>query len=76
VDVEAFPYHFVVVHGPVETRESAPDLLAWATRIAARYVPQGQAERYGQRYAEAGEMLCRLRLERVVGARDVVLPVP
>ena len=76
VDVEAFPYHFVVVQGPVTFEESASDLLAWATRIAARYVPAGLAEQYGKRYVEAGEMLCRLRLERVVGARDVVLPVP
>ncbi len=74
VDVAEFPYHYVIVQGPVRTEESASDLLAWATRIAARYVPEGLAEGYGQRYADAGEMLCRLRMERVAGARDVVLP--
>jgi PPOX class probable F420-dependent enzyme len=72
VDVAEFPYHYVVVRGPVSVQEKAPDLLAWATRIAARYVPLGLAQQYGQRYADAGEMLCRLGIERIVGARDVV----
>jgi PPOX class probable F420-dependent enzyme len=75
VDVAEFPYHYVLVRGLVRTDDRAPDLLAWATRIAARYVPEGLAERYGERYGAPGEMLCRLRMERVVGARDVVLPV-
>lgn len=72
VDVEAFPYHFVVVRGPVSVEDNAADLLTWTTAIAARYVPPGRAEEYGRMYADAGELLCRLRAEHLTGARDVV----
>jgi PPOX class probable F420-dependent enzyme len=72
VDVEAFPYHFVVARGPVSVDDDAADLLAWTTTIAARYVPPGRAGEYGRAYAEAGELLCRLRADHLTGARDVV----
>ena len=49
------------------------DMVAWATRIAARYVPAGQAEAYGRRNGVAGELLCRLRLDRLRGERDIAL---
>ena len=38
VDVEEFPYAFVVVRGAVTVDEYASDLLAWPTTIADRYV--------------------------------------
>ncbi|HEX8631344.1 MAG TPA: PPOX class F420-dependent oxidoreductase, partial [Catenuloplanes sp.] len=71
VDVAEFPYHFVVVRGPVSLAEGAADLLDWTTRIAGRYVPAARAEEYGRRNAVDSEMLCRLRLERVAGERDI-----
>jgi PPOX class probable F420-dependent enzyme len=71
VDVEEYPYSFVVVRGPVNVDEHAGDLVIWTTRIAERYVPAGQAQRYGQLNAGEGELLCRLRLERITGARDI-----
>ena len=43
VDVEAFPYHFAVAHGPVSIQNGPADLLTWTTTIAARYVPEGRA---------------------------------
>jgi PPOX class probable F420-dependent enzyme len=73
VDVETFPYDFVVVRGAVDVDEHASDLLAWSTRIAERYVPAGQAEEYGQRNAVDTEMLCRLRIDRLTGFRDIAL---
>lgn len=72
VDIEEFPYHFVVVRGPVSIEENATDLLTWTTAIAARYVPPDRAEEYGRIYADAGELLCRLRPEHIAGSRDVV----
>jgi len=72
VDVEAFPYHFAVARGPVDVEDDAADLLTWTTAIATRYVPAGRAEEYGRVYADAGELLCRLRIEHLTGARDVV----
>jgi PPOX class probable F420-dependent enzyme len=77
VDVDQFPYHFVVVRGPVtvtEHPEEDPDnFVAWATRLAERYVPAGQADEYGRRNAVPGEMLCRLNLRHVAGVRDIAL---
>lgn len=73
VDDEAYPFGFVVVRGPVTIAESAPDLLHWATKIAERYVPAGRGEEYGRRNAVEGELLCRLRLDRVTGATEIAL---
>jgi PPOX class probable F420-dependent enzyme len=72
-DIEEYPYTFVVVRGPVHVEEHAADLLPWATRIAARYVPAGRAEEYGRRNAVEGEMLCRLRVAGIVGYVDIGL---
>jgi PPOX class probable F420-dependent enzyme len=73
VDVDVFPYSFVVLRGPVAIDAHAPDLLAWTTRLAARYVPAEQAEAYGRRNAVEGEMLCRLHVTQITGARDIAL---
>jgi PPOX class probable F420-dependent enzyme len=73
VDVMEYPYDFVVARGTVDIDEKPADLLDWATRLAARYVPAGRAQEYGQRNALPGEMLCRLRVERITGARDIAL---
>ena len=73
VDVSEFPYDFAVVRGPVSLDPHAPDLLEWATRIAERYVPARLAPAYGKRNAVAGELLCRLRIDRISGAQDIAL---
>lgn len=72
-DLEEFPYTFVTVRGPVGIDEHAADLLFWATRLAERYVPAGRAEQFGARNAVEGELLCRLRVEKVSGVRDLAL---
>jgi PPOX class probable F420-dependent enzyme len=77
VDLDEFPYHFVVVRGPVtvqEHPEEYPDnFLHWATKLAQRYVPPSQAKEYGRRNAVPGEMLCRLSMRRIAGVRDVAV---
>lgn len=70
-DLEEFPYGFVTVRGPVAISTDADELLTWATRIAARYVPAGRAEDYGRRNGAEGELLCRMKLESVTGRSDV-----
>jgi nitroimidazol reductase NimA-like FMN-containing flavoprotein (pyridoxamine 5'-phosphate oxidase superfamily) len=72
VDSEEFPYQFVVARGPVSVEDDAADLLTWTTAIAGRYVPPGRAEEFGRIYADARELLCRLRADHLTGARDVV----
>ena len=73
VDLSEFPYDWVLVRGPVVVVERAPDLLEWATRIAERYVPAGRASEYGRRNAVPEELLCRLRIERIVGESSIAL---
>ena len=73
VDVDRYPFDFVVVRGAVSLSTEPDELLAWATRIAERYVPAGKAEEYGRRNGVEGEMLCRLKLERVTGMSEIAL---
>lgn len=72
VDEDAFPYAFVVARGPVTLDDDAPDRLAWATRIASRYVPD-QAEEFGARNDAPGETLVRLHIERLFGQQELAL---
>ena len=72
VEDDTFPCANVIVRGPVTLDDAAPNLLEWATRIAARYVPDRAAE-YGARNTAPGETLVRLRMERLVGAADLCI---
>ena len=73
VDEAQFPYSFVVARGRVTLSENLDDMLAWATRIAERYVPAGRAKEFGERNAVPGELLGRLRIEHLTGALDIAL---
>lgn len=71
VDDDAPPYAFVTAEGPVELSEDLGALLTWATRIAERYMGPGRAEEFGRRNAVPGELLARLRPERLIGHGDL-----
>jgi hypothetical protein len=43
----------------------------WATRIAARYMGEDQAEAYGKRNAVPGELLVRVRPTKIVAVEGV-----
>ncbi|WP_030442395.1 PPOX class F420-dependent oxidoreductase [Actinoplanes subtropicus] len=73
VDISEYPYAFAVVRGPVTLERQAPDLLAWTTKIAERYVPPRLAPDFGKRNAVDGEALCRLHLTHITGAVDIAL---
>ena len=71
VDEELPPYAYVHIRGQARASEDAPDKLAWATRIAERYMGAEQAEAYGRRNAVPGELLVRLTPARVIAERGV-----
>ena len=71
VDDDRPPFSFVVVEGAVEISADLDEVRRWATRIGGRYMGPERAEEYGERNGVAGELLVRLRLERVVSARDL-----
>ncbi|MDT0347358.1 PPOX class F420-dependent oxidoreductase [Streptomyces litchfieldiae] len=66
VDAPRPPYDFVVVEGVASLSEDPAELLTWATRIAARYMGEERAREFGERNGVPGQLLVRIRPERVV----------
>jgi PPOX class probable F420-dependent enzyme len=71
VDDERPPFAYVLVEGRVSISENPDELLHWATRIAARYMGEDQAEGYGRRNGIAGELLVRLTPEKVIARMNI-----
>ena len=71
VDDEVAPYAFVHIRGHVTLSEDLDELLRFATAIGGRYMGANRAKEFGRRNTVPGELLVRLRLERVIAAADV-----
>ena len=72
VDEEVAPYAFVIVEGTVEITEDDPaESLKWATRIGARYMGEDQAEAFGKRNSVPGELLVRIKVDKIVAQKDL-----
>lgn len=71
VDDEQPPFAFVVVQGPVEVSEEPDELLASAVRIAERYMGKERGRAFGERNGVPGELLVRVRMEKVIGTADL-----
>lgn len=71
VDDERPPFAYVQVTGTAEPILGAPDLLHWATRIAARYVGEQVAVEYGERNAVESELLVRVSPSRILALTGI-----
>jgi PPOX class probable F420-dependent enzyme len=72
VDDERWPFAFVLVESSAIVQELSPkDLLPWTTKLAARYVAEGQADEYGKRNATEGELLIRVPLTKVIARKGI-----
>jgi PPOX class probable F420-dependent enzyme len=71
VDDEQPPFAFVTIAGTTTTSTDPDELLHWATRIAARYMGEEQAEAYGRRNAVPPEMVVRVTPTKVVAVTGV-----
>jgi PPOX class probable F420-dependent enzyme len=71
IDDERPPFSFVVIEGGVEISEDLDEVRHWAARIGGRYMGAEKAEAYGIRNGVPGELLVRLRPDRVVSAADL-----
>jgi PPOX class probable F420-dependent enzyme len=71
VEDQVRPYSFVVFEGPVEISEDPVELRRWAGRIGGRYMGADRAEEFGTRNGVPGELLVRLRPDRVLAQADV-----
>jgi len=71
VDDDRPPFSFVTVRGRAELSDDLGEVREWATRIAARYVGDDLAEQFGARNGVPGELLVRVRIEKVIGLADI-----
>ncbi|MCX4912993.1 PPOX class F420-dependent oxidoreductase [Streptomyces sp. NBC_00687] len=66
VDDDRPPFAFVVLEGRAVLSEDVNDLRHWAARIGGRYMGEDRAEEFGRRNGVPGELLVRLRIEKVL----------
>jgi PPOX class probable F420-dependent enzyme len=71
VDDDRPPFSFVVVEGVAEVVDDAAALLAWATRLGARYMGEARAAEYGRRNGVPGELLVRVTPTKVLAHKNI-----
>ncbi len=71
VDDEEPPFAFVSIEGDVSLSDDIDTMRYWATRIAARYMGEDQAEAYGKRNAVPGELLVRVHPTKIVAVNGI-----
>ncbi|MFD4954202.1 PPOX class F420-dependent oxidoreductase [Streptomyces sp. NPDC058451] len=71
VDDERPPFTFVVLQGRARLSEDLDELRQWATRIGSRYMGEDRGEEFGARNGVPGELLVRVRVDKVVAVKDL-----
>ncbi|MFH8487311.1 PPOX class F420-dependent oxidoreductase [Streptomyces longisporoflavus] len=71
VDDDEPPFAFVVLQGQARLIDDLEEVRHWATRLAARYMGEGRAEEFGKRNGVPGELLVRVRIDKVVAQAAV-----
>lgn len=71
VDISIPPYSYVTIRGRVEISEDPEQLRRWATVLGGRYMGADRAEEYGRRNGVPGELLVRLRPDKIVALADI-----
>jgi len=65
------PFSFATVTGTTTVSTDTAELVAWGTRIAARYMGAELAAEYGERNGVPPEMVVRVKIDKVVAKVDV-----
>ncbi|MFD3993040.1 PPOX class F420-dependent oxidoreductase [Streptomyces sp. NPDC058548] len=71
VDDDTPPFAFVSLSGRAELSEDPAELRHWAGRIGARYMGEDRADEFGERNAVPGELLVRVRIQKVIAQAGV-----
>ncbi|MFD8211067.1 PPOX class F420-dependent oxidoreductase [Streptomyces sp. NPDC059695] len=71
VDDDTPPFAYVSLRGRAELSEDPAELRHWAARIGGRYMGADRAEEFGERNAVPGELLVRVRIEKVVAEAGI-----
>jgi PPOX class probable F420-dependent enzyme len=73
VDDQIPPFSFVKIDEVAEINQKPPrnEILKWATRTAERYMGKNNADSYGKRNSEEGELLVRIKRIRIVAEKNI-----
>ncbi|WP_369148694.1 PPOX class F420-dependent oxidoreductase [Streptomyces sp. R44] len=71
VDDDTPPFAYVSIRGRAELSEELGELRRWAARIGGRYMGADRAEEFGERNAVPGELLVRVRIEKVIAEAGI-----
>lgn len=66
VDDDRPPFAFVVLQGQARLSDDLAEVRHWAARLGARYMGEGLAEEFGERNGVPGELLVRVKIDKVV----------
>lgn len=70
-DLEEPPYAYVSVEGRVTISDDLHELKSYATRIGGRYMGEDRAEEFGERNGVPGEVVVRIRIDRVIAKDEI-----
>ncbi len=71
LDDETPPFSFLTISGTATTSTDPEELLQWGTRIAGRYMGAEHAEVYGRRNAVPGELVVRVKVDKIIAKVNV-----
>ncbi|MEU5204477.1 PPOX class F420-dependent oxidoreductase [Kribbella sp. NPDC020789] len=71
VDDDRPPFAYVILEGRAQLSEDPGELRHWAARIGARYMGEDRAEEFGARNGVPGELLVRVRVDKVLAKKGV-----
>ncbi|MBQ0853841.1 PPOX class F420-dependent oxidoreductase [Streptomyces sp. NPDC057621] len=71
VDDDRPPFAYVVVQGQARISEDLDDVRLWAGRIGGRYMGEERAEEFAARNGVPGELVVRVRIEKVLAEGSV-----
>lgn len=71
VDDDTPPFAFVTLTGRAELSEDPTEVRHWAARLGARYMGEDRAEEFGDRNGVPGELLVRVRIDKVIAQGGV-----
>ncbi len=71
VDDQTPPYDFIMLEGEATLSDDPVELKKWATKIASRYMGAEQAEAFGKRNSVVGELLVRVKIDKIIAQKDV-----
>ncbi len=71
MDDDRPPFDFVILQVRTRISEDLDELRPWAGRLGARYMGEERAEEFGARNGVPGELLVRVRIDKVLAQKSL-----